>query len=122
MEIAGAFLTTPDRGGALMDDILEFPAGGRRAPDIEENPRGADDRVAIQISSDNIAETVTEVEDSVRALRLPLYRRGSLIVRAGLVSEKLPDGSAQVSLLSPSARRARDSMETKGSPTLNMAI
>jgi putative DNA primase/helicase len=80
------------------DNVFGFPPGGKGTPDVEENP---DDRVAIRISSDNIAETVTEVEDSVRALRLPLYRRGSLIVRAGLVSEKLPDGSAQVSLLSP---------------------
>jgi putative DNA primase/helicase len=84
-----------------MDDVIGFPPGGPHAPDIEENPRGADDRVAIRISSDNIAETATEVEDFVRALGLPLYRRGSLIVRAGMLADKLPDGSIQISLLSP---------------------
>jgi putative DNA primase/helicase len=106
MAVALPRIAASNRGGALMGDTVEFPHGGQHAPDIEENSRGADDRVAIRISTDNIAETATEVEDSVRALCLSLYRRGSLVVRAGLLNDKLPDGSTQISLLSPHLSRA----------------
>ncbi len=102
MAITRDFVAPSSREGGLMDNVFEFPPGGDRTPDIEENLRGPDNRVPFRASPDNFAELVDRLEDLIKSLGIPLFRRGEFIVRAGRVTEKLPDGTSYGSLLSPS--------------------
>jgi hypothetical protein len=50
MAVALPRIAASNRGGALMDEFIGFPTGGKATSDIEENPRPAGRIAATQVA------------------------------------------------------------------------
>jgi hypothetical protein len=80
------------------DAAKEWSDHAKLRKEVDNHSELLKDRVAISVSPDNIGETVDKVEEVLRSLGLPVFRRGSIIVRAGQYQEKSTDGQTHLVL------------------------
>jgi putative DNA primase/helicase len=71
---------------------------GRLAAEVDRAGRRLEARVRIEVSPDNIGETVDKAEGVLRTSHLPIFQRAGFIVRAGQYIEKHADGRTQLVL------------------------
>ena len=77
------------------DALNEWSDLVRLAEEVDRISSPLEARVRVEVSPDNIGETVDKAEEVLRNASLPIYRRAGLIVRAGQYCEKLASGESQ---------------------------
>jgi hypothetical protein len=71
---------------------------GRLAAEVDRATRQLETRVRVEVSPDNIGETVDRAEEVSRNSHLAIFQRAGFIVRAGQYTEKFADGRSQLIL------------------------
>jgi putative DNA primase/helicase len=88
------------------DALSEWKDFARLRIEIDRNSNQIEARVGLQVSPDNIGETVDNTEEVLRQSSLPIFRRGGFIVRAGQYDEKSADGETQQVLVAQNLNTA----------------
>ena len=70
----------------------------RLAAEVDRAARQPETRVRVEVSPDNIGETVDRAEEVLRNSHLAIFQRAGFIVRAGQYTEKFADGRSQLVL------------------------
>lgn len=70
----------------------------RLAVEVDRATRQLEARVRVEMSPDNIGETVDKAEEVLRRSHLPIFQRAGFIVRAGQYIEKTADERTQLVL------------------------
>jgi hypothetical protein len=79
--------------------LSEWKDCARLRVEVDRNGKQIEERVRVELSPDNIGETVDKAEEALRTSGLPIFRRGGFIVRAGQYVEKSTDGQSQQVLI-----------------------
>jgi putative DNA primase/helicase len=77
------------------DALAEWNDHARLKTEVDRHSRALEIRERVELSRDNIGETVDAAEKVLLKSSLPIFKRGGFIVRAGQYAEKLPDGQTQ---------------------------
>ena len=77
------------------DALSEWKDRIRLRKEIVQNSRRLEARVRVELSPDNIGETLDKAEAVLRNSPLPVFKRAGFVVRAGQYQEKSADGRTQ---------------------------
>jgi putative DNA primase/helicase len=93
----GAKRQAPPKWDAA-DALSEWNNVVRLADEVDRASGPLESRVPIEVSPDNIGETVDKAEEVLRNSYLPIFKRAGFVVRAGQYDEKTANGRRQLVL------------------------